>query len=255
MAGRGGTVDLGTKVTTTDPNDLVTVHITGLPKYESITDKLDGRTFRGNDITLTAAQVDSGLDADLDLQGRGSSGCDTYADGKCEGSVNRCGCDGFAANHHRDGSSTRDDHDHDHDNLVAPPPPPRRLISPLPPRPAATPTTVADEPSLRDHHQQTAAPHARGGLGEPGLCAAPAAFGTRPPAPWQRPAAAADQCGRSSGRDRLPRMASVASQSFALLNQYLAGSHRPVSIPVRSWRLCRKRPVRARSSLLARPQH
>lgn len=61
VAGRGGTVDLGTKVTTTDSNDLVTVNITGLPRYESITDKLDGQTFRGNNITLTAAQVDSGL--------------------------------------------------------------------------------------------------------------------------------------------------------------------------------------------------
>ena len=61
MAGRGGTVDLGVNVTTTDPNDLVTVNITGLPKYETITDKLDGQTFSGNNITLTAAQVDSGL--------------------------------------------------------------------------------------------------------------------------------------------------------------------------------------------------
>ncbi|GLR86557.1 heparin lyase I family protein [Bradyrhizobium iriomotense] len=61
VAGRGGTVDLGTKVKTTDSNDVVTLNITGLPKYETITDKLDGQTFRGNNITLTAAQVDSGL--------------------------------------------------------------------------------------------------------------------------------------------------------------------------------------------------
>jgi beta-glucanase (GH16 family) len=61
VAGRGGTVDLGVNVTTTDPNDLVTVNITGLPNYESITDKLDGQTFTGKNITLTAAQVDSGL--------------------------------------------------------------------------------------------------------------------------------------------------------------------------------------------------
>ena len=62
VAGRGGSVDLGTKVTTTDANDVVTVNITGLPRYETITDKLDGQTFRGNNITLTAAQVDSGLE-------------------------------------------------------------------------------------------------------------------------------------------------------------------------------------------------
>ncbi|HEX8029748.1 MAG TPA: glycoside hydrolase family 16 protein, partial [Vicinamibacterales bacterium] len=34
--GRGGTVDLGVKVTTTDPNDAVTVNIRGLPRYETI---------------------------------------------------------------------------------------------------------------------------------------------------------------------------------------------------------------------------
>jgi hypothetical protein len=61
VTGRGGTVDLGVNVTTTDPNDVVTVNITGLPNYESITDKLDGQTFTGKNITLTAAQVDSGL--------------------------------------------------------------------------------------------------------------------------------------------------------------------------------------------------
>lgn len=61
VAGRGGHVDLGTKVTTADANDVVTVNITGLPKYETITDNLDGQTFSGKNITLTAAQVDSGL--------------------------------------------------------------------------------------------------------------------------------------------------------------------------------------------------
>ena len=57
----GSTVGLGVSVTTTDPNDVVTVNITGLPRYETITDNLDGRTFRGKNITLTAAEVDSGL--------------------------------------------------------------------------------------------------------------------------------------------------------------------------------------------------
>ncbi|WFU38859.1 hypothetical protein QA640_31300 [Bradyrhizobium sp. CB82] len=71
VAGRGGTVDLGTKVSTTDSNDVVTVNITGLPKYETITDKLDGRTFQGNNITLTAAQVDSGLTLTSNYRGGG----------------------------------------------------------------------------------------------------------------------------------------------------------------------------------------
>jgi hypothetical protein len=71
VAGRGGTVDLGVNVTTPDPNDLVTVNITGLPKYETITDKLDGQTFGGNNITLTAAQVDSGLVLQSNYRGGG----------------------------------------------------------------------------------------------------------------------------------------------------------------------------------------
>jgi len=57
VSGRGGTVDLGVNVTN---NDGVTVNITGLPRYETITDKA-GDTFQGSNITLTAAQVDSGL--------------------------------------------------------------------------------------------------------------------------------------------------------------------------------------------------
>jgi hypothetical protein len=61
VPGRRGSVDLGTKVATTDPNDSVTVRITGLPRYERIT-TADGRTFRGDNITLTAAQVNSGLE-------------------------------------------------------------------------------------------------------------------------------------------------------------------------------------------------
>jgi hypothetical protein len=58
-------------VTTIDSNDLVTVNITGLPKYESITDKLDGKTFKGNNITLTAAEVDSGLVLQSNYRGGG----------------------------------------------------------------------------------------------------------------------------------------------------------------------------------------
>jgi beta-glucanase (GH16 family) len=59
--GDGGTVDLGLSVKSSDPDDAVSVNITGLPRYETITDNLDHRTFWGKDITLTAAEVDSGL--------------------------------------------------------------------------------------------------------------------------------------------------------------------------------------------------
>ena len=61
VSGRGGTVGLGVNVTTTDSNDRVTLQITGLPKYESITDNLDHFVFKGSNVTLTEAQVDSGL--------------------------------------------------------------------------------------------------------------------------------------------------------------------------------------------------
>ena len=61
VAGGGGTVDMGIKVTAPASATATTVTITGLPWYERITDKLDGSTFRGSSITLSEAQVDSGL--------------------------------------------------------------------------------------------------------------------------------------------------------------------------------------------------
>ena|GEM_PF-2743437 len=57
----GGAVGLGVNVSATDPSDAVTVNIRGLPRYETITDNLDGRTFSGRNVTLTEAEVDSGL--------------------------------------------------------------------------------------------------------------------------------------------------------------------------------------------------
>ena len=63
VRGDGGTVGLGLNVESSNPrrHDVISVEIKGLPTYETITDKLDGRTFSGNDITLTAAEVDTGL--------------------------------------------------------------------------------------------------------------------------------------------------------------------------------------------------
>jgi beta-glucanase (GH16 family) len=69
VTGGGGTVALGLSVSTTDTNDAVTVNIKGLPKYETITDNLDGHTFRGKNITLSAAQVDSGLTLQSNYRG------------------------------------------------------------------------------------------------------------------------------------------------------------------------------------------
>ncbi|MBN9000707.1 MAG: hypothetical protein J0H75_01100, partial [Rhizobiales bacterium] len=68
----GGQVDLGIGVSTTDTNDFVSVYIRGLPGYESITNNLDGRTYTGNNITLSAAQVESGLVLHSSYRGSGS---------------------------------------------------------------------------------------------------------------------------------------------------------------------------------------
>jgi hypothetical protein len=52
--------------------DSVTVHIGGLPSYETITDNLDHKTFSGSSVTLTAAEVDSGLTLSSHYVGSGS---------------------------------------------------------------------------------------------------------------------------------------------------------------------------------------
>jgi len=68
----GGSVDLGLNVSTTDTNDIVSVYIRGLPSYETITSNLDGQTFSGKNITLTAAQVQGGLVLHSSYGGTGS---------------------------------------------------------------------------------------------------------------------------------------------------------------------------------------
>ena len=67
----GGSVSLGIGVSVPHAGDDVTVKISGLPKYETITDNLDGKTFSGSSITLTAAQVNSGLSLSSSYRGHG----------------------------------------------------------------------------------------------------------------------------------------------------------------------------------------
>ncbi|UFW48475.1 MULTISPECIES: heparin lyase I family protein [Bradyrhizobium] len=67
----GGSIPLGLGVSVPHVGDNVTVNISGLPKYETITDKLDGKTFSGNSITLTAAEVNSGLSLSSSYRGHG----------------------------------------------------------------------------------------------------------------------------------------------------------------------------------------
>jgi hypothetical protein len=68
---RGHSVSLGIGVSVPNAGDNVTVNISGLPRYETITDNLDHKTFRGSSISLTAAEVDSGLTLSTHYRGQG----------------------------------------------------------------------------------------------------------------------------------------------------------------------------------------
>jgi hypothetical protein len=68
---RGGTVSLGISETAPAGATDVTAKITGLPSYETIKDKLDGKTFSGSSITLSEAEVDSGLTLTSNYRGSG----------------------------------------------------------------------------------------------------------------------------------------------------------------------------------------
>jgi hypothetical protein len=57
----GGSVALGAHVTPVDADDAVSVTISGLTSYETITNNLDHNVLSGNSVTLSAAEVNSGL--------------------------------------------------------------------------------------------------------------------------------------------------------------------------------------------------
>jgi parallel beta-helix repeat protein len=67
----GQGVDLGLSVTLPNATDNVSVNVQGLPGYETITDKLDNKTFSGGNVTLTAAEVNSGLTLNSSYEGNG----------------------------------------------------------------------------------------------------------------------------------------------------------------------------------------
>ena len=67
----GHGVSLGIGVTVPNKGDAVTVHVAGLSKYETITDNLDHKTFTGSSISLTAAEVNSGLTLTSHYRGHG----------------------------------------------------------------------------------------------------------------------------------------------------------------------------------------
>jgi beta-glucanase (GH16 family) len=64
-------VPLGIGVSVPHAGDSVTVKIAGLPKYETITDNLDHKTFSGSSVSLTADEVNSGLTLNSSYRGHG----------------------------------------------------------------------------------------------------------------------------------------------------------------------------------------
>ena len=67
----GGSVPLGVQVTPVDADDTVSVTISGLTSYETITNNLDQSVFSGSSVTLSAAEVNSGLTLHSSYAGTG----------------------------------------------------------------------------------------------------------------------------------------------------------------------------------------
>ncbi|MGY4615488.1 hypothetical protein ACVWZ4_000715 [Bradyrhizobium sp. USDA 4472] len=242
VAGRGGKVDLGTKVTTTDSNDHVTVNISGLPRYASITDRLDGQAFRGNNITLTAAQVDSGLELTSYYRGGGhpvgtltltasakdpSTGAVstaspqiiTMTDPRPAALATTTSYHNHHHNHHSHSHHSHDSHSHhshshhshSHHNTVADHQPA-----------ASTAVVTPTSPQTIDlaHHPETTAANT-GSLASRGFALLQQHFD---PAASLETTAPQSITAANHPVAAGTAMAALASQSFALLNQYLAGN-------------------------------
>ena len=67
----GGSVALSISETTSDTDDTLTLTITGLTTYETITDAHDSTVFSGSSVTLTSAEVSSGLTLHSNYTGTG----------------------------------------------------------------------------------------------------------------------------------------------------------------------------------------
>ncbi|MFK4722758.1 hypothetical protein ABIE89_003858 [Bradyrhizobium niftali] len=247
VAGRGGSVDLGTTVTTTDSNDVVTLNITGLPKYETITDKLDGQTFRGNNITLTAAQVDSGLVLHSYYRGGGHPTATltltASAKDPTTGTVATASPQSITVVDPRPTTTTTTTTSSHHHHHTA------TNQQPVATTTAAAPTTSHTTEST--DHQHTAAA-STGSLASQGFARLqqhfdPAASTLATTA--AHPIMAADHPAATG-----TTMASFASQSFALLNQYLA-AHTGRVDPGQFVTALSQATGWGHDSLLARPQH
>ena len=216
VAGRGGTVDLGAKVTTTDPNDLVTVNITGLPWYETITDNLDGQTFHGKDITLSAAQVDSGLTLQSNYRGShhpvATLALTATAKDPVTGAVTTSAPQSITVIDPPPATATTTTSPASHDHWVNKQHDP---VTGAVASPAPQPITVTDPP-LPATATTTASPASQGFAPFSQLKDL-VAGGVATSAP--QPITVTDHPPATG-----TTMASLASQGFALLNQYLAGN-------------------------------
>jgi hypothetical protein len=67
----GGSVALPITEATSDTDDTLTLSIAGLTSYETITDKHDSTVFSGSSVTLTSAEVSSGLTLHSSYTGTG----------------------------------------------------------------------------------------------------------------------------------------------------------------------------------------
>ncbi|WOH67865.1 heparin lyase I family protein [Bradyrhizobium sp. BWA-3-5] len=227
VMGRGGTVGLGVNVSTTNTNERVTVNGTGLPKHETITSALGGQMFRGRDITLTAAQVSSGLTLTSSYRGGGDPVATPVLTSNTQDPVS---------------------------GVVASAEP--QSISVSDPRPSATsmqPTAVMNPPPASGtrnswtgqlaggvNQQQPTSTGATSGSQPISARDLSAAISTVMVSPAAQGFALSNQfrslvAGGSTAAPAAPAVtndarststttASLASQSFALLNQYLAGS-------------------------------
>ncbi|WP_212338473.1 hypothetical protein [Bradyrhizobium liaoningense] len=245
VAGRGGTVDLGTKVTTTDSNDRVALHITGLPKYESITDALDGQTFRGRDITLTAAQVNSGLTLTSTYRGGGHPVADltltATATDPSTGAVATASPQIITVTDPRparDATTTTSSHGH--------------AVTDQQPVATATAVTPTASQTIEPTDHQQAAAASTGFLANRGFELLQQHFDRAASSlatTAAHPVMAADHPTATGST-----MASLASQSFALLNQYLA-THTGQVDPGQIVAAVSQAAGWGHDSLLARPQH
>ncbi|UWU73924.1 hypothetical protein N2603_28125 [Bradyrhizobium huanghuaihaiense] len=246
VAGRGGTVDLGTKVTTTDSNDRVALHITGLPKYESITDALDGQTFRGRDITLTAAQVNSGLTLTSTYRGGGHPVAEltltASATDPSTGAVATAAPKTITVTDPRparDATTTTSSHGH-------------HAVTDQQPVATATAVTPTASQTIEPTDHQSAAAASTGFLASRAFALLQQHFdpaGSSLATTAAHPVMAADHPSATGST-----MASLASQSFALLNQYLA-AHTGRVDPGQIVAAVSQATGWGHDALLARPQH